>query len=112
LVSAVGANARSNNFYLKTKGEAEAALARVGFAQLTVLRPSFIDDQGTRSEHRLAERLALPLARVVFSIVGTTSRYAPITAEALAKAAVALAFDDTRDAVRIVEGAQLHAAGS
>lgn len=111
LVSSIGADPRSGNFYLKTKGETEEALARLAFAQLTVLRPSFIDDEGTRAEYRLGERLSLPVARLVFSIAGGTSRYAPITADALGAALVRLAFDDTSERVRVVQGKELHAAG-
>jgi uncharacterized protein YbjT (DUF2867 family) len=111
LVSAVGVNARSRSFYLKTKGEAEDALARLGFPQLTALRPSFIDDQGARTDHRPLERIALPIGRALFSIIGKTSRYAPITADAIAAALVRLAFDDTTEPLRIIEGEQLHVLG-
>lgn len=111
LVSATGANTRSRNFYLKTKGEAEEALARLGFSQLTVLRPSFIDDQGARTDYRPAERIGLPLSRALFSILGKTHRYAPIRADVIAKALVRLAFDDTTEQLRIIESDQLHALG-
>jgi len=108
LVSAPGANARSGNFYLQTKGQTEDALAQLGFSQLTILRPSLIDDQGARSEQRLGERLALPLSRALFSLIGATHRYAPISADAIARALVQLAFDETRERVRIVESDRLH----
>lgn len=111
LVSALGANPRSRNFYLKTKGEAEEALARLGFSQLTVLRPSFIDDQGARTDYRPAERIGLPISRALFSILGKTGRYAPIRAEVIAQALVRLAFDETTERVRIIESDQLHALG-
>lgn len=111
LVSAVGANAQSRNFYLKTKGEAEEALARTGFSQVTVLRPSFIDDEGARTDDRLAERIGLPLSRALFSILGKTRRYAPIRADVIAKALVRLAFDETTEPLRFIESEQLHALG-
>jgi uncharacterized protein YbjT (DUF2867 family) len=111
LVSALGANARSRSFYLKTKGEAEEALARLGYEQVTVLRPSFIDDEGTRSEYRPAERVGLPLARAVFSVLGKTSRYAPISANAIGMALVRLALDGTTERLRIVESEELHRLG-
>jgi uncharacterized protein YbjT (DUF2867 family) len=111
LVSATGANARSRNFYLRTKGEAEEALAHTGFSQLTVLRPSFIDDEGTRADHRVAERIGLPISRALFSILGKTRRYAPIRADVIAKALVRLAFDDTAERLRMIESEQLHALG-
>lgn len=112
LVSAIGADARSSIFYSRTKGEAEDALKQLGFAQVTFLRPSFIDDQGTRKDDRLGERLGLPLARAVFSLVGKTNRYAPITAEVLGKAAVTLALDETTEPVRTLDGEALFRAGA
>ena len=112
LVSSVGANPRAGNFYLRTKGETEEALARLGYTQLTVLRPSFIDDEGAREEYRLLERVTLPIARFVFSIVGKTSRYAPVSADVIGKAIVRLAFDDTTERVRVVESDALHALGN
>ncbi len=112
LVSSMGASARSRSFYLRTKGEAEEALARLGYPQLTIVRPSFIDDQGARREFRLAERLGLPLARAVFSVLGRRSRYAPISADVIARALVRLALDETDERVRFVESDRLHAVGA
>ena len=112
VVSSLGANPRAGNFYLRTKGESEEALARLGYPQLTVLRPSFIDDEGARDEDRPLERLTLPIARFVFSIVGRTSRYAPVSADVIGKAIVRLAFDNATERVRIVESEALHALGT
>jgi uncharacterized protein YbjT (DUF2867 family) len=112
LVSSLGANPRAGNFYLRTKGETEEAVARLSYPQLTVLRPSFIDDEGARVEDRPLERLTLPIARVVFSIVGRASRYAPVSADAIGKAIVRVAFDDTTERVRIVNSDALHALGN
>ena len=111
LISSVGARASSANFYQRTKGEAEDALARLGYAQFTVLRPSLIDDEGARRDYRAGERLLLPLARFVFAVFGRTRRYAPISADVIAKAMVRLAFDDTTDRVRWVESDELHRLG-
>jgi len=111
LVSAVGANPRARNFYLRTKGETEEALARLDFAQLTALRPSFIDDEGAREEYRLLERVTLPIARSVFALIGKSRRYAPVSADTIGKAVVRLAFDDTLERVRVVESEALHAIG-
>jgi uncharacterized protein YbjT (DUF2867 family) len=112
LVSSIGADPRSRNFYLRTKGETEEAIERVGYPQVTILRPSFIDDEGTRGEYRAGERLTLPLARIVFSVLGKTSRYAPVRADVIAKAVVRLALDDLdAQPVRIVESDQLHELG-
>lgn len=111
VVSSLGADARSRNFYLRTKGETEAALQRIGFDHLAILRPSLIDDQGTRSEPRFAEKIMLPLARAFFSVFGKHNRYAPVPASAIGRAAVRLAFDPTGGPVRIVESKDLHRIG-
>jgi uncharacterized protein YbjT (DUF2867 family) len=112
LVSAIGANPRVGNFYLRTKGETEEALARLDYSQLTVLRPSFIDDEGARNEYRPLERLTLPIARVVFNVIGKTSRYAPVSADVIGRAIVRLAFDNTTEKLRVVESEALHALGA
>ncbi|ABF41272.1 Semialdehyde dehydrogenase, NAD - binding protein [Candidatus Koribacter versatilis Ellin345] len=111
LVSSIGANASSGTFYLRIKGETEADLAKLGFANLTILRPSFIDPQGERGDNRWGERLVLPAAQFVFSLVGKHGRYAPIKAETVGRALVTLAFDETSERVRILEGKKLFAAG-
>lgn len=111
VVSSLGADAGSRSFYLRTKGEAEASLRALGYRQLTILRPSMIDDRGARAERRLGERLALPLGRALFSVVGKTRRQAPIEAETIARALVRVSFDATLERVRIVESDELHALG-
>lgn len=111
LVSSIGANPSTPSFYLRTKGEVEVELAALGFRQLTVLRPSFIDDQGARTNYRPAERFGLPIARALFAVVGKTHRFAPIRVDTIARALVWLAFDETTERVRIVESDQLHELG-
>ncbi len=112
LVSSIGASARSRNFYLRTKGEAEDGLAQLGFAQLTVVRPSFIDDQGARPEARMGERLTLPVFRAVFTVLGRKRRFAPIPADVIGRALVRLAFDETAERVRTIESDALHRLGA
>jgi uncharacterized protein YbjT (DUF2867 family) len=111
LVSSVDANPRARNFYLRIKGETEQRLIALRFAQLTIVRPSLIDDRGTRSEYRPLERLSLPLLRVAF-LLAKTSRYAPISADTLGSAIVALGLDATTEPFRIVEGKQIHDAAA
>jgi uncharacterized protein YbjT (DUF2867 family) len=62
VVSSVGANAESKNFYLRTKGAMEDALAAVGFASLDILQPGPL--LGLRSQMRpleLGALLVMPL---------------------------------------------------
>lgn len=49
-ITALGANAQSSNFYLRTKGEAEQAIAQTGIANTVFVRPSLL--LGNRKEFR------------------------------------------------------------
>ena len=85
LVSALGADASSRFFYCRVKGETEAALAALGYASLTVLRPSLID--GERAERRTGERLALAIARPLAPVL--PARWRPVSADAIARCMLA-----------------------
>jgi uncharacterized protein YbjT (DUF2867 family) len=87
LVSSVGANANSGNFYLRTKGQIEEALCEQPFAALHIFRPSFL--LGRRSEDRPGERIGMALGKSMsFAIVGGLRKYRPISAETVGKAIV------------------------
>lgn len=53
LTSSLGADPASRSYYLRTKGEIERDLEKVGFASLTIARPGLLG--GVRSERRVAE---------------------------------------------------------
>lgn len=50
LVSSVGANPYSKNFYLKTKGEVEEEIKKIDFQYINIFRPSLL--LGSREENR------------------------------------------------------------
>lgn len=54
-VSAIGADAKSHNFYLQLKGEIEIAVEQQQLPRVSVLRPSLL--LGKRHETRIAEQL-------------------------------------------------------
>jgi uncharacterized protein YbjT (DUF2867 family) len=85
-VSSVGADRGSANFYLRIKGEMEAALADIGFERLDILRPSLL--RGARGgERRPGERIAIALSPVVNLLLrGRLDRYAAIEADIVAAA--------------------------
>ena len=56
VISAMGANANSNVFYNKTKGEMERDVLREGIKNTYILQPSLIG--GVRKEKRFGERMA------------------------------------------------------
>ena len=90
VVSSVGASAKSNNFYLRTKGETEEGLGALGFDRLDILRPGLLT--GNREgPARLGEGIAMvaaPLADLLMR--GSLRRYRSISATTVVKAIVAL----------------------
>lgn len=95
LVSSVGAEASSRNFYLRTKGELEAALIRLPFAAVHIFRPSFL--VGKREESRFGESLAIPAAKIFqFLLMGSLRKYRPISAATVGRAIVAAAKADRK----------------
>ena len=75
LNSSLGADPRSGNFYLRTKGEAEAAVAEAGFPSLTLVRPGLLG--GKRAAFRPAERCALVLLGLIGPLVPRRYRICP-----------------------------------
>ena len=87
LISSIGANSSSKNFYLRTKGELEESIQNLGFSTVNIFRPSFL--VGERSEKRLAEKIAINLAKIMdLFLIGTASKYRSVKAESLAKTMV------------------------
>ena len=89
LVSSVGADSTASNFYLRTKGELEDALAKIdGVDALHILRPSFL--VGDRTESRPGERVGIALAKATSGLLfGGLRKYRPITVDDVGKALVA-----------------------
>lgn len=90
-VSSAGADWRSKNFYLRTKGEVERALGDIRFKRLDILRPGLL--RGSRSgDRRLLERLGMMLSPLVdLAMQGKYAAYRSIRAETVASAALELA---------------------
>ena len=87
LISCIGANSSSKNFYLRTKGEVEESIQSLGFSTVNIFRPSFL--VGDRTEKRLAEKIAIKLAKIMdLFLIGTASKYRSVKAESLAKTMV------------------------
>lgn len=68
VISSAGADPRSRNFYLRTKGEMEEELEGLGFESLDILQPSFLI--GWRAEMRPLELLALAFMPLVGPLLG------------------------------------------
>ena len=91
LTSSVGANAASSFLYMRTKGEIEEAIAALGYASYTVVRPAGLI--GERADKRLGEQIGNGLARGLSLLL--PRRYRPVKAEAVAKTLLRAALDAT-----------------
>jgi len=91
VISAVGADAGSRIFYLRTKGEMERALESLDFDRLDVVRPGLL--RGARGgDRRAGERLGILVSPLLNLLLrGRLDRYAAIDAEVVAAAIAALA---------------------
>ncbi|MBT2134261.1 NAD(P)H-binding protein [Croceibacterium sp. LX-88] len=88
LISSVGANPNSKTFYLRVKGEVEAAVSKLRFRRLDILRPGLL--RGKRQgEARRLERMAMLFAPLTdLFMLGGMSRYRSIEAREVAAAAI------------------------
>jgi uncharacterized protein YbjT (DUF2867 family) len=88
LVSSVGADRASRAFYLRVKGEVEAAARQIGFHRLDILRPGLL--RGPRSEdRRRGERLAIIASPLTDLFLGGSRRHLrSIDARSVARAAL------------------------
>ena len=86
VVSAMGANPRSNVFYSRVKGEMEEALAALGFETLVIARPSFLagDRESLGQPVRSGEGLALNVSRWLAPLI--PDNYRSIDVKAVARA--------------------------
>jgi|SRR6185437_9935431 len=85
LVSAIGANAGSANFYTKMKGETEDDIKTAGIRSLHIYRPSFLT--GDRKESRPGERFFIRLMKILDPLlIGGLKKYRSISAGTVAMA--------------------------
>lgn len=90
VVSSIGANAKSKNFYLNTKGKVEEQLKTLGFERLVIVRPSLL--LGKRNEKRFGEDMGKVLYSVFkFMFIGPLKKYRGIQASDVTKAMIVLA---------------------
>jgi uncharacterized protein YbjT (DUF2867 family) len=87
IVSSVGANGHSSNFYLKLKGKTENAIRQFGFESIYFFRPSML--LGERKELRRGEKILQTITKVVSLLLfGPLKKYHAINAKDVAAAMV------------------------
>lgn len=85
LVSAIGANSKSGNFYTKLKGQTEDDIQQVRIPSLHIYQPSLLT--GNRKEFRLAEKIATVAMKVINPLlIGSLKKYRSISAQTVAQA--------------------------
>lgn len=93
LVSSVGANPRSKNFYLRVKGELEEAVRALPLESVHIFQPSLL--LGERVERREGEAVGVAAAQALaFLMAGRLRKYRAIEAAKVARAMVAAANKD------------------
>lgn len=99
LVSSVGADTQSRNFYLRVKGEVESALLGIGFPSLDIIQPGLL--LGLRREMRpleLVSQALMPLANPF--LVGARQPYRAVSARTVASAMIAASRSGRRGVYR------------
>jgi uncharacterized protein YbjT (DUF2867 family) len=87
LVSSVGADAQSSNFYLRLKGQVEKAVAEQRFETFHVFRPSML--VGKRKEFRFGELIGKGvMSTFPFLFIGRAKKYKPIKVAQVAQAMI------------------------
>jgi uncharacterized protein YbjT (DUF2867 family) len=87
VISSIGANASSSNFYLKTKGEMEREVRRLYSGNLKFVRPSLLI--GKRSEPRFGESAATFFMDLFgWLMLGSLSKYKGVSARIVAMAMI------------------------
>ena len=94
MISSIGANPQSGNFYLKTKGKCEEELRKLAFQSISIFRPSLL--LGNRKEFRLGEKISKYVMKI-FSIflIGPLKKYKAIRSKDVAQAMYRVAQQST-----------------
>ena len=99
IISAMGANPKSNIFYNRLKGEMEESVFKIGVPRTYILQPSLIS--GRREEWRFGEWLAKQLFNIFnVLLIGPLKKYRSIHPNEIAKCMIRLA-NDTKKSGRI-----------
>ena len=90
IITSVGSDSRSSNFYLKTKGLIEEQISGLDFDSISIHRPGLLI--GSRKEARAGESIGQTLYPFLVNpfLVGSLTKYRSVESEVLAKAMIRL----------------------
>jgi len=87
VISSIGADAASSNFYLRTKGEMEKSVREIYSGKLRIVRPSLL--MGNRDEFRFAEKVSVGFMKTFgWMFAGPLKKYRGIYARDVARAMI------------------------
>ena len=93
IVSAIGANSKSKNFYNSLKGELEDKLKEMNLGTLRIFQPSLLISK--RDDNRFLEEIFMKVAPIFqFVLKGKIKKYSPIEASLLGKVLVRFATEN------------------
>ena len=99
LVSSMGANSKSSNFYLQMKGSLNEKVQQLNFNQIFIFRPSIL--VGERSEKRFGESLGIKIIGTITKIIPALKKYRPIEASQVAEAMIKSANKNLADKIKV-----------
>jgi uncharacterized protein YbjT (DUF2867 family) len=111
IITSVGSDSRSSNFYLKTKGLIEEQISGLDFDSISIHRPGLLI--GSRKEVRAGESIGQTLYPFLVNpfLLGSLTKYRSVESKVLAKAMIRLSgfkksvnfyyFDDFFDKISI-----------
>ena len=89
VVSSIGADSWSRNYYLRIKGEMEMEIAGTGFDRTIIVRPSIL--LGKRNEFRFGEEAGRVVMKALkYLLIGRLRKYRGIEARDVAKGMIRL----------------------
>jgi uncharacterized protein YbjT (DUF2867 family) len=87
VISSIGANPSSSNYYLRIKGEMEQEIMKIDFETLAIARPSLL--LGEREEKRLGESAGKMMMRILgIFLYGRFRKYRAIESKAVSRALI------------------------
>jgi uncharacterized protein YbjT (DUF2867 family) len=87
VVSSIGADSSSSNYYLRIKGEMEQGILNIDFETVAIVRPSLL--LGERTEKRFGESAAIIIMRIFgIFLFGRFKKYRAIEGRDVAKAMI------------------------
>ncbi len=109
LVSSLGADTSSSNYYLKVKGEVERDVSNLGFRSVIIVRPSLL--LGERKDVRVGELIGKgAMALLSPLMVGPLLKYRGIQGSTVAKSMLRLSKENL-EGIHILDSDKLQAFG-